>query len=453
MDEEASEEEVEMEEGVGEYSYEDKLKRLKEDALDSRMDRTSITDVKAADLAGIVDAVSDDEGDSDADEAGFHLQKEMEKDQQNLDAVVKNIQQGWVKQRAGRRRGRDLELITAANKRRRIRLGLGEDSGDDAEELDDEEAQAELYERDLARHNYSDEEFSDEEQDGDAAANEGKNGDGEVDDPEEAADIAEEQLLARRARRTRAMLRARVKGKKKEGRKTSLLHDDDGSRQVRQRLHRTRTVKDDASSSAYGGDLVSEITKSTLESVVGPAASAAGSNTQSVVASLFSRVTGQQNRPASAPPLAVTGAGTGTAGPGGHAGGKANNENSISQPFGIARQYSRGSFLPMSRSGCSDMSRSKDGFSQASRQGNVSQRQFIFRQGSRPDAADENSSKVNNAGRGSAPGSSSRWQSILPKKNAAQKKKRSMNSGSALMSVVGKKNRFAPAAKRAKAGL
>ena len=137
VEEEASESEDEENMGVGEYGVEDMMKRKQNDLLDEKLDKMTKDDVLKADLEGIVDAPSDDEGDENADEEGFHAQKMQEDDDIQVAAVVKNIQEGWARERRGRRRGRDLDMVEG-NKRQKGRLGL--DVSDDEDDNVDEEA-------------------------------------------------------------------------------------------------------------------------------------------------------------------------------------------------------------------------------------------------------------------------------------------------------------------------
>eukprot|EP00943_MAST-04B_sp_MAST-4B-sp1_P004223 g4223.t1 len=168
VEEEASESEDEENMGVGEYGVEDMMKRKEMDLLDEKMDKMSKVDVLKADLDGIVDAPSDDEGDKNADGQGFHAQKMQEEDDMQIAEVVKNIQEGWARKRQGRRRGRDLDL-TEGNKRQKGRLGL-DHSDDENEEVDEETALAARVERERVRHgdyDYDDITSSDEEEEGD----------------------------------------------------------------------------------------------------------------------------------------------------------------------------------------------------------------------------------------------------------------------------------------------
>ena len=55
------------------------IKRKQNDLMDERMDKMNKNDVLKADLEGIVDAPSDDEGDENADEEGFHADKMRKK--------------------------------------------------------------------------------------------------------------------------------------------------------------------------------------------------------------------------------------------------------------------------------------------------------------------------------------------------------------------------------------
>ena len=103
-----------------------------------------------ADLEGIVDAPSDDEGDENADEEGFHAQKMQEDDDMEVAAVVKNIQEGWARKRRGRRRGRDLDMVEG-NKRQKGRLSL-DVSDDEDDNVDEEAALAARVERERVRH-------------------------------------------------------------------------------------------------------------------------------------------------------------------------------------------------------------------------------------------------------------------------------------------------------------
>lgn len=168
VEEEASESEDEENMGVGEYGVEDMMKRKENDLLDERLDKMSKSDVLKADLEGIVDAPSDDEGDENADDQGFHAQKMQEEDDMQIAEVVKNIQEGWARKRQGRRRGRDLDL-TEGNKRQKGRLGL-DHSDDENEEVDEETALAARIERERVRHgdyDYDDIISSDDEEEGD----------------------------------------------------------------------------------------------------------------------------------------------------------------------------------------------------------------------------------------------------------------------------------------------
>ena len=150
VEEEASESEDEENMGVGEYGVEDMMKRKQDDLLDEKLDKMTKSDVLKADLEGIVDAPSDDEGDQNADEEGFHAQKMQEDDDIQVAAVVKNIQEGWARERRGRRRGRDLDLVEG-NKRQKGRLGL-DVSDDENDNIDEEAALAARVERERVRH-------------------------------------------------------------------------------------------------------------------------------------------------------------------------------------------------------------------------------------------------------------------------------------------------------------
>eukprot|EP00944_MAST-04C_sp_MAST-4C-sp1_P013456 g13456.t1 len=150
VEEEASESEDEENMGVGEYGVEDMMKRKQKDLLDEKLDKMTKDDVLKADLEGIVDAPSDDEGDENADEEGFHAQKMQEDDDMEVAAVVKNIQEGWARKRRGRRRGRDLDMVEG-NKRQKGRLGL-DVSDDEDDNVDEEAALAARVERERVRH-------------------------------------------------------------------------------------------------------------------------------------------------------------------------------------------------------------------------------------------------------------------------------------------------------------
>ena len=166
VEEEASESEDEDNMGVGEYGVEDMIKRKQNDLMDERMDKMNKNDVLKADLEGIVDAPSDDEGDENADEEGFHADKMREEDDMQVAAVVKNIQEGWARKRQGRRRGRDLDL-TEGNKRQKGRLGL-DHSDDENDDVDEEAAMAARIERERVRHGeYDFDDISSSEDEGD----------------------------------------------------------------------------------------------------------------------------------------------------------------------------------------------------------------------------------------------------------------------------------------------
>ena len=95
------------------------------------------------------DSPSDDEGDEDADEAGFHADKLREQDEEEVAAVVKNIQEGWKGRRRGRRNGRlGTEDLVEGNRRQKGRLGL--DQSDD-EEVEDGQDQREAREPQAGR--------------------------------------------------------------------------------------------------------------------------------------------------------------------------------------------------------------------------------------------------------------------------------------------------------------
>ena len=82
------------------------MRREQLDKLDARMDRVTEKDILDADLDGIVDAPSDDEGDENADVDGYHADRIQEQDDEEVAAVVKNIQEGWASRRSGRNRRR-----------------------------------------------------------------------------------------------------------------------------------------------------------------------------------------------------------------------------------------------------------------------------------------------------------------------------------------------------------
>ena len=163
--------------GVGEYSLEDKMRREQLDKLDARMDRVTEKDILDADLDGIVDAPSDDEGDENADVDGYHADRIQEQDDEEVAAVVKNIQEGWASRRSGRNRRRGQlgpDDLVEGNKRQTGRLRL--DRSDDEDDEDEESALLNKLTRERLRHgdvaDYFESSSSEEEETGEGVEEE-----------------------------------------------------------------------------------------------------------------------------------------------------------------------------------------------------------------------------------------------------------------------------------------
>jgi hypothetical protein len=247
---EESDDEERMTHGVGEYGVDDMKRREEQDRMDERMDRVTQKDVMEADLEGIVDAPSDDEGDEDADEAGFHADKLREQDEEEVAAVVKNIQEGWKGRRRGRRHGRlGTEDLVEGNKRQKGRLGL--DQSDDEEVEDEEAALLSKIERERLRHgddDYISDFDSDPEEDENVEEAE-KN----VTDPEKMPhdfDAGDQKatiaLMRSRAKKTRALMKLEARNsasplnipRARSPRESSILGDET-SNQILAMMQRT----------------------------------------------------------------------------------------------------------------------------------------------------------------------------------------------------------------------
>jgi hypothetical protein len=160
IDQEASEEE--LDDGAGRYGLDDAPALDRDEVDDAQARNERLLAKRGAELAeeldleGIVDDISDDEGDANVDMEQHLLDKDRAKDDAALERLMSDMKDGFQKQRQGRSRGgRNAHLLgedaAEGNLRQKARLGLGnsdsEGGAGDGEEEDEEQAMLKKLER------------------------------------------------------------------------------------------------------------------------------------------------------------------------------------------------------------------------------------------------------------------------------------------------------------------
>ena len=264
-------------------------------------------EITAADLEGVVDTPSDNEGDDNVDMDQVHAKMMRDQDKQEQEDLIRQVQEGWVnngKRGSRRRRGQFDEgyMNEGANNRHRKRLRLDGSEDDENEEdeegLDEEDMLARRAERDAIRRGSDDEEYYSDEYDDDLG--EGR----DVGDRVDAEELAERNAAAavrRRAYRSQALRKQRrtatldiSNGGRglNSSRPQSIVEDDDESQRI---LGLTRR-HNDASQNSLLSRSVDSIRNSGYDasllagdsaSMVGIEAAGGGKNMQT----LYARVT------------------------------------------------------------------------------------------------------------------------------------------------------------------
>jgi hypothetical protein len=303
FDEEASEEEDDEAEGLGNFGDSNKKRKRDEEREERRIDDME-DEIRPEDLEGVVDAPSDDEGDDSVDMDVVHAKMLQDQDKREQEELVRNVQQGWAnagKRGKGRRRGDVGYMMEGANNRHRKRLRLDEEedeNDEDLEGLDEEDMLAKRAERDAIRRGSDDDDddfYSDLDSDDELHENDKAK---EV-DADEAAEIAEQNAVRRRAKRSQA-LRKQTKisardirnGGRGENltRQTSVVEDDQESQQILSLVRRGISSQksqhgfnqngSDANNN-YNANLLSGDSKSRFASLT--TANGGGSNMESAV--------------------------------------------------------------------------------------------------------------------------------------------------------------------------
>ena len=303
FDEEASEEEDDEAEGLGNFGDSNKKRKRDEEREERRIDDME-DEIRPEDLEGVVDAPSDDEGDDSVDMDVVHAKMLQDQDKREQEELVRNVQQGWAnagKRGKGRRRGDVGYMMEGANNRHRKRLRLDEEedeNDEDLEGLDEEDMLARRAERDAIRRGSDDDDddfYSDLDSDDELHENDKAK---EV-DADEAAEIAEQNAVRRRAKRSQA-LRKQTKisardirnGGRGENltRQTSVVEDDQESQQILSLVRRGISSQksqhgfnqngSDANNN-YNANLLSGDSKSRFASLT--TANGGGSNMESAV--------------------------------------------------------------------------------------------------------------------------------------------------------------------------
>ncbi len=205
--------------------------------------------ITAADLEGVVDAPSDNEGDDNVDMDQVHAKMMRDQDKQEQEELIRQVQDGWANngKRGGRRRRGQFDegyMNEGANNRHRKRLRLDGSEDDENEEdeegLDEEDMLARRAERDAIRRGSDDEARYSDEYDEDEEGDEGFNNRNKV-DAEELAERNAAAAVRRRAYRSQALRKQKITADMDIAnggrgpnilRQQSVVEDDDESQRI-----------------------------------------------------------------------------------------------------------------------------------------------------------------------------------------------------------------------------